>query len=102
MIMGYDNYRNLTNTTKKQMKQKQVTSFQSSLVDPGPDLVSLDRFSTVEQGCQMFFFKPKIQIWVYIGGPSECKMLFYFMTIWYNLWSFCIFFSFGKFGPRKI
>lgn len=39
MVMGYDMYRNLT--TGKKLKQKQQAICQRSLVDPGPDLVSL-------------------------------------------------------------
>jgi hypothetical protein len=40
MIMGYDMYRNLTNTSARKFKAKQQQIFQDALVDPGPDIVS--------------------------------------------------------------
>ena len=40
MIMGYDMYRNLTNTTARKFKAKQQQIFQEALVNPGPDIVS--------------------------------------------------------------
>jgi hypothetical protein len=59
-----------------------------------------------------FIFKPKIQIWVYLGGPWNvtCNYILWpfgiFTAIWYNLWPlFCghlVYFpSFGMFGPKK-
>jgi hypothetical protein len=44
-----------------------------------------------EQGCQMVFFKPKIQIWVNLGGPKN--MLVYVMPIWNILLAFGIFYA---------
>ena len=38
--MGYEMYRNVTNTTGKKFKNKQQEVFQQSLVNPGPDIVS--------------------------------------------------------------
>jgi hypothetical protein len=53
--------------------------------------------------CQMFFFKPKIPIWVNFGG-LRLKILIYFMAIGNILWTFGIFYdiwyilcSFGTF-----
>jgi hypothetical protein len=50
---------------------------------------------TPHQGCQMVFFKPKIQIWVLQLGNWKCRyilrtfgpfynLLVYFMDIWYT------------------
>lgn len=45
LVMGYDMYRNLcneTNKTNKKIKTKVRETFQSALVNPGPDLVVCD------------------------------------------------------------
>ncbi|XP_069683035.1 transcriptional regulator ATRX-like isoform X2 [Periplaneta americana] len=42
MVLGYDMYRNLTNTQTKRLRKKAIETFQSTLVDPGPDLVVCD------------------------------------------------------------
>lgn len=49
MVMGYDMYRNLTNTTGKKFKNKQQEVFQQALVNPGPDIVS-STFFNIETG----------------------------------------------------
>jgi hypothetical protein len=60
-------------------------------------------------GSRWFVFKPKIQIWVNLGGSCNGRcwyilwtlgpfygLLLYFMDIWYSSWSFGIFFP--RFG----
>ncbi|XP_071453128.1 transcriptional regulator ATRX homolog isoform X2 [Hetaerina americana] len=42
MVLGYEMYRNLSNTTSKRVRQKFQQVFKSTLVDPGPDLVICD------------------------------------------------------------
>jgi hypothetical protein len=35
MVLGYDMFRNLTNTQTKRIRKKALETFQSTLVDPG-------------------------------------------------------------------
>lgn len=42
MILSYDMFRNLTNGTGTRLKKKVKESLQTSLVDPGPDLIVCD------------------------------------------------------------
>ncbi|KRT83926.1 helicase [Oryctes borbonicus] len=42
LVLGYDMFRNLTNPTNKRLNKKMRNTFNSSLVDPGPDLVICD------------------------------------------------------------
>ncbi|XP_023703931.1 transcriptional regulator ATRX isoform X3 [Cryptotermes secundus] len=42
MVLGYDMFRNLTNTQAKRIRKNALETFQSTLVDPGPDLVVCD------------------------------------------------------------
>jgi hypothetical protein len=35
-----------------------------------------------------YIFRPKIPIWVKLGGGFEKKMLLYYMAIWNILWQF--------------
>jgi transcriptional regulator ATRX len=42
MIISYDMFRNLTNDTGNRLRKKVKESLQTSLVDPGPDLVVCD------------------------------------------------------------
>lgn len=42
MVIGYDMYRNLTNPQSKRVRATIMRTFQSALVDPGPDLVICD------------------------------------------------------------
>jgi transcriptional regulator ATRX len=42
MILSYDMFRNLTNDTGNRLRKKVKESLQTSLVDPGPDLVVCD------------------------------------------------------------
>jgi hypothetical protein len=63
----------------------------------------------LNQGCQVVYFQTKIPNSGKFWRALECKMLVYFMTVWYNLWPFVIvcghlvhFSQFGTFGSRKI
>jgi hypothetical protein len=62
-----------------------------------------------------FILRPKILIWVYLGGSLSGKCWYIlrpFTAIWYNIWQFGVFCSpfvictyfnrFGIFVPRKI
>lgn len=40
MIMGYEMFRNLTSETGGRLRKKVRESLETSLLDPGPDLVS--------------------------------------------------------------
>ncbi|XP_055639818.1 transcriptional regulator ATRX homolog isoform X2 [Toxorhynchites rutilus septentrionalis] len=42
MILGYDMYRNLSNQSTARIKKKVRESLQTSLIDPGPDLIICD------------------------------------------------------------
>jgi hypothetical protein len=57
-----------------------------------------------------FIFRPKISIWVYLGGPwnGKCHLVWFMtnwcnicMTIWYSLWSFGIHFPFWYVWTKK-
>lgn len=42
MILGYDMFRNLSNQTTGRIRKKVRESLQTSLIDPGPELIICD------------------------------------------------------------